>query len=147
PGYFFPVFKYRSVKHGAGERFAARCPRDSICGKHFCHPRVWRCAGVLVTRLHRWTHEHACGVFVCISNYLHVGCYMAFWREIPSSRYSRRRKQNGLNIVLSGTKNHAATTLPGSFVVNVCRNSDEIWLILRSFRWTRGFATSRTLAR
>jgi len=48
----------------------------------------------LAARVHWRTREYACGVSVCVRNYLRVGCHMAFGREIPFSRYSRRRKQN-----------------------------------------------------
>ena len=94
PGDLLPVFKHRSVKHGSRECFAAGRPRDSVCCKHFRHPCVRGCTSVLAARLHWRPREYACGVSVCVRNYLRFGGHMALRSEISSSRYSRRRRQN-----------------------------------------------------
>ena len=109
---FCLVFKHRSVKHGSRERFAAGRARDSVCRKHFRHPCVRGCSGVLAAGLHWRSREHACGVFVCVRNYSRVGGHMAFGREISPSRYGRRRRQNDI-AALWGAKKARRSDVPG----------------------------------
>src|SRR5207249_5485180 len=82
-----------SLKHRSGQRLAASRSCDSVCRKHFRHPRIGRRAGVLAAWLHWRSREYACGLSVCVRNNFCLRPGLAHWREISSSRHSCSRKR------------------------------------------------------
>ncbi len=90
-GDLLPVSKHRSLKHCSRQRVVACRACDSVCRKHFCHPRVRRRAGVLAPWIYRRSHKYACGISVCVRDNSALRRGLADWCEISACRHSCSR--------------------------------------------------------